>query len=67
VTAYLKKFAAEKDLHFVLKFDVSSDVLYAGDALDVSQDVIQGLNSEYEQEKSGAKAAVKKDTTSTKK
>lgn len=67
VTAYLKKFATEKDLHFVLKFDVSSDVLYAGDALDVSQDVIQGLNSEYEQEKSGGKAAVQKDTTSTKK
>lgn len=67
VTAYLKKFAAEKDLHFVLKFDVSSDVLYAGDALDVSQDVILGLNSEYEQEKSGGTAAAKKDTTSTKK
>jgi outer membrane protein len=50
-----------------LKFDVSSDVLYAGDALDVSQDVIEGLNSEYVQEKSGGKAAVKKDTTSAKK
>ncbi len=68
VTAYLKKFAAEKDLHFVLKFDVSSDVLYAGDALDVSQDVINGLNAEYQQEKSGGtNAAAKKDTTSTKK
>lgn len=68
VTAYLKKFAAEKDLHFVLKFDVSSDVLYAGEALDVSNDVIQGLNAEYEQEKGGGtKAPAKKDTTSTKK
>jgi outer membrane protein len=67
VTAYLKKFAAEKDLHFVLKFDVSSDVLYAGNALDVSQDVIAGLNAEYEQEKTGGKQAAKKDTTSTKK
>jgi len=68
ITAYLKKFAAEKDLHFVLKFDVSSDVLYAGDALDVSQDVITGLNAEYEQEKGGGtKAPAKKDTSSTKK
>lgn len=67
VTAYLKKYAAEKDLHFVLKFDVSSDVLYAGDALDVSQDVIKGLNAEYQQEKTGGVKTVKKDSTATKK
>lgn len=67
VTAYLKKYAAEKDLQFVLKFDPSSDVLYAGEALDVSRDVIQGLNTEYQQEKSGGAKAVKKDTTATKK
>jgi outer membrane protein len=67
VTSYLKKYAAEKDLHFVLKFDVSSDVLYAGEMLDVSQDVIKGLNAEYQQEKSGGAAAVKKDTTDNKK
>lgn len=67
VTAYLKKYAAEKDLHFVLKFDVSSDVLYAGEMLDVSQDVIKGLNAEYQQEKAGGAAAVKNDTTANKK
>jgi outer membrane protein len=67
VTSYLKKYAAEKDLHFVLKFDVSSDVLYAGEVLDVSQDVIKGLNAEYQQEKAGGAAAVKNDTTANKK
>jgi outer membrane protein len=66
ITTYLKKYAAEKDLHFVLKFDVSSDVLYAGDALDVSEDVIRGLNADYQQEKTGT-TAVKKDTTANKK
>ena len=66
VTVFLKKYASEKKLHFVLKYDPSSDVLFAGDALDVSNDVIKGLNTEYTQEKSGTSAA-KKDTTATKK
>ncbi len=65
VTKYLQKYARDKDLHVVLKYDLSSDVLFAGEALDVSADVIQGLNDEYKQEKSGAGA--KKDTTATKK
>jgi outer membrane protein len=67
ITAYLKKYAAENNLHFVLKFDVSSDVLYAGDALDVSQDVIKGLNAEYLQEKSPTAKPAQKDSTATKK
>jgi outer membrane protein len=66
VTAYLKKYAAEKKLHFVLKFDPSSDVLFAGEALDVSNDVIQGLNTEYQQEKTGGAKTVKKDSTAVK-
>jgi outer membrane protein len=65
VTTYLKKYAAEKNLHVVLKYDPTSDVLFAGEALDVSKDVIKGLNEEYLQEKSGPK--VKKDSTATKK
>jgi outer membrane protein len=65
VTKYLQKYARDKNLHVVLKYDLSSDVLFAGEALDVSADVIQGLNDEYKQEKSGA--GVKKDTTAAKK
>jgi outer membrane protein len=65
VTKYLQKYARDKNLHVVLKYDLSSDVLFAGEALDISADVIQGLNDEYKQEKSGA--GVKKDTTATKK
>ena len=66
VTAYLKKYAAEKNLQFVLKFDPSSDVLFAGEALDVSKDVIAGLNAEYLQEKSGGAKTAKKDSTAVK-
>lgn len=64
ITVYLKKYGAEKGLQFVLKYDPTSDVLFAGDALDISQDVITGLNAEYQLEKSGG--APKADSTATK-
>jgi outer membrane protein len=62
ITVYLKKIGDEKGYQVVLKFDPSSDVLYAGQSLDISKDVIDGLNSEYKQEKTGAA-----DSTATKK
>lgn len=64
VTEYLKKYGKEKGLQVVLKHDPTSDVLWANNALDISQDVITGLNSEYTAEKSGT--APKKDSTATK-
>lgn len=63
ITVFLKKYGNEKGLQIVLKFDPTSDVLFAGDALDISQDVIAGLNAEYKQEKSGT--GVKTDSTAT--
>lgn len=65
ITVFLKKYGADKGLHIVLKFDPTSDVLFAGDALDISQDVITGLNAEYKLEKLGTGA--KADSTATKK
>jgi outer membrane protein len=65
ITKYLKKYGADKDLQVVLKYDPTSDVLFAVDALDISQDVIKGLNDEYTAEKAGSPA--KSDTTATKK
>lgn len=47
VTAFLKKYGQSNGLHIVLKYDPSSDVLFAGDSLDITPDVIAGLNSEY--------------------
>ncbi|HLT82377.1 MAG TPA: OmpH family outer membrane protein [Cyclobacteriaceae bacterium] len=61
VTAFLKKYGQKNGLHVVLKFDPSSDVLFAGDSLDITNEVIRGLNQEYQQE--GGTAA--SDTTTT--
>lgn len=58
VTAYLNKYGKEKGLQVVLKYDPTSDVLHVSDALDISTDVIAGLNDEYKAEKSGAPAKV---------
>lgn len=64
ITAFLKKYAEGSELQVVMKFDQSSDVLFGGPGIDISQDVIKGLNEEYKNEKS---TPVKSDTTKTKK
>jgi outer membrane protein len=63
ITKFLKKYGTEKGLQVVLKYDPTSDVLFAGDAINITKDVIDGLNVEYTQEKTGVPA----DTTATKK
>lgn len=65
VTVFLKKYGEEKGLQIVLKLDQTSDVLYAVDGLDISNDVTAGLNAEYKSEKAGP--GVKSDTTASKK
>ena len=59
ITAFLKKYAEGSGLQVVLKYDQTSDVLFGGPGIDVSQDVITGLNEEYKSSKPGA---VKADT-----
>lgn len=65
VTEYLKQYGQEKGLQVVLKFDTSSDLLYGVDALDITQDVIAGLNAAYAEEKKQTPA--KTDSVNTKK
>ena len=65
VTAFLKKFGSDKGLQIVLKYDPTSDVLYGGEALDITQEVISGLNEEFKNEKTPAGA--KTDSTANKK
>jgi outer membrane protein len=62
VVAFLKQYCQEKGLQVVLKFDASSDVLYGGQALDITDDVVKGLNEAYKLEGSTVKA----DTTKKK-
>lgn len=55
ITAFLNKYGKERGLHVVFKYDTTSDILYGVDALDITQDVVNGLNSEYTVEKSTVK------------
>jgi outer membrane protein len=57
ITAFLSKYGKEKGLHIVLKLDTSSDVLYGVEALDITADVVAGLNAEYAAEKVQAEPA----------
>jgi outer membrane protein len=54
VTAFLKKYGEAKGLHMVFKLDPGSDILYGQGALDITNDVIAGLNEEYHAEKEAA-------------
>lgn len=65
ITTFLKKYADGSGLQVVFKFDQSSDVLFGGPGIDISQDVIKGLNEEYKTEK--LNPAAKTDSTATKK
>lgn len=64
ITAFLKKYAEGSELQVVMKYDQASDVLFGGPGIDISQDVIKGLNEDYKNEKSNP---VKADTTQAKK
>ena len=63
VTEYLKNYGTQKGLEIVFKFDPSSDVLWGSNVLDITQEVIKGLNDAYKTEAS----TVKSDTTKSKK
>lgn len=65
ITAYLKQYGEEKGLQVVFKYDPSSDVLYGGKSIDITQDVIKGLNEAFKSE--SIKPATKVDSTATKK
>jgi outer membrane protein len=56
ITTFLKDYSAQKGLQVVFKYDPTSDMLYGGNGLDISQDVITGLNDAYKTEKGGTEA-----------
>ncbi|GIV35733.1 MAG: membrane protein [Cyclobacteriaceae bacterium] len=65
VTAFLKEYGKQRGLMVVLKFDPSSDLLYAHDTLDITQDVLKGLNEAYLKEKAEKDKAFKKNQENT--
>jgi len=64
VTTFLRQYCLENGLQVVFKYDNTSDVLYGGDSLDISKEVIKGLNEAYRLEKQKATA---EDSTARKK
>jgi outer membrane protein len=64
ITAFLKKYGQEKDLQVVFKYDTSSDILYGSPGLDITSDVLSGLNAEYKIEKAAPGSG--KDSTGSK-
>ncbi len=54
--AFLKTYCEENNVQMVVKYDLSSDVMYGKPALDITEAVVSGLNSEYADEKKGTKA-----------
>ncbi len=55
ITSFLKEYGKDRGLQLVLKYDPTSDVMYAGDSLEITKDVIDGLNAKFKLEKSGGK------------
>lgn len=47
VSAYLKEYGKKNNLELVLTYSRGSGVLYANDQLDISKQVIEGLNEAY--------------------
>jgi outer membrane protein len=60
ITAFLKTYGKEKGLQVVLKYDQTSDLLFGNEPLDISQDVIKGLNDTYKNETAKADSTAKK-------
>ena len=51
VSEFLKGYGKKNDLQLVLTYSRNSGVLYANEGLDISAEVIEGLNAEYDAEK----------------
>ena len=54
VAGYLRQYGLDKDLQIVLTYSKGSGVLYASDSLDITKEVIVGLNEAYKTEKTSA-------------
>jgi outer membrane protein len=50
VSAYLKTYGEENNLQLVLTYSTGSGLLYANDALNITSQVIEGLNQVYTEE-----------------
>ena len=66
VSDYLQDYGTDKNLQLVLTYTKGSGVLYANDSLDITDQIIFGLNEDYSQAQNGGATSSKTDSTSTK-
>jgi outer membrane protein len=66
VSEYLQEYGKNKNLQLVLTYTKGSGVLYANDSLNITEEVIVGLNETYDKEKNGsAKPGTETSTSDT--
>lgn len=66
VSDYLQDYGLDKNLQIVLTYTKGSGVLYANEGLDITDQILSGLNDAYDVEQNAGKKPVKSDTASTK-
>lgn len=62
VSEYLRDYGINKNLQIVLTYTKGSGVLYADEGLDITDQVLEGLNDAYELDQSGGKTKAAQDT-----
>ena len=48
LTAYLKTYNKEKNYTFILGYQKGGGILFANDSLDITREILDGLNKEYQ-------------------
>ncbi len=66
VSDYLHVYGSNKNLQIVLTYTKGSGVLYANEGLDITDQILAGLNEAYDVEQSGGEVKAAADTLSTK-
>ena len=66
VSDYLRDYGLNKNLQLVLTYTKGSGVLYANDSLDITDQIIVGLNEKYSEEQDGEATTPKTDPDGTK-
>lgn len=55
ITEFLKKRNKDKDVQYVLSYSKGAGVLFAADSLDITREIVTGLNQEYAETKAAKK------------
>jgi outer membrane protein len=49
ITDYIKRYNANKNFSYVLGYSQGGGILFANDSLDITKEILDGLNAEYKQ------------------